>query len=530
MHRKSSMTGNAASAIGPLSRGNDWLYREIYLRIRNEIIRGGMAAGYRLPASRVLSAQLGVARNTVTAAYEQLLSEGYIETRRGSGHFVASFVPEAFERLTARNEDNKTARSLATGRVANQFAFVPASLRRAIRPVPFRANLPALDSISLQTWIRLYTKTLRQAGRSMSHPGYFGETDAVGDHLLRRAIAEYASLTRGVRCSPEQVVITAGAQHAMDLLTRVMAAPGEKAWIEDPCFPGALAVLHGAGLTPIAVPVDAEGIDVEHAIRMAPKARLAIVCPSKQYPLGHVMSLHRRLALIEWARERKAWIIEDDYDSEYRFSGKTIPSLQGLDGGEYVVYVGTFSKVLFPGLRIGFIVAPLSLVDPIVAVRTLAGRHGNPLDQQVLARFILDGHLGRHIRRMRKLYETRMEALLHSTGRWLAGAVSLEHADAGLQTIGWLSAGFDDRLVSMRAAGAGVEVANLSRYCIETRRCPGLVFGFGAFDEDELDASAQTLAGVMEKLGRARHRKKGQGAITHDLPGSPPSRIGARSV
>ena len=529
MHRKSSMRGNAVSPIGPLSRGNDWLYREIYLRIRNEIIGGGMAAGYRLPASRVLSAQLGVARNTVTAAYEQLLSEGYIETRRGSGHFVANFVPEAFERLTARSEDTKTARSPATGRVANQFAFVPDSLRRAIRPVPFRANLPALDSVSLQTWIRLYTKTLRQAGSSTSHPGYFGETDAVGDHLLRRAIAEYASLTRGVRCSPEQVVVTAGAQHAMDLLTRVMAAPGEQAWIEDPCFPGALAVLHGAGLTPIPVPVDGEGIDVEHAIRLAPKARLAIVCPSKQYPLGHVMSLHRRLALIEWARERKAWIIEDDYDSEYRFSGKTIPSLQGLDGGEYVVYVGTFSKVLFPGLRIGFIVAPPSLVDPIIAVRTLAGRHGNPLDQQVLARFIMDGHLGRHIRRMRKLYETRMEALLHSTGRWLAGAVSLERADAGLQTIGWLSAEFDDRLVSKRAADVGVEVANLSRYCIETRRRPGLVFGFGAFDEHELDASAQTLAGVMEELGRTRHRKRGQGATTHPLPGSRPSRIGARS-
>ena len=220
---------------------------------------------------------------------------------------------------------------------------------------------------------------------------------------------------------------------------------------------------------------------------------------------------HRRLALIKWARERKAWIIEDDYDSEYRFSGKTIPSLQGLDGGEYVIYVGTFSKVLFPGLRIGFIVAPPSLIDPIIAVRTLAGRHGNPLDQQVLARFIMDGHLGRHIRRMRKLYEIRMEALLYSTGRWLKGAVSLERADAGLQTIGWLNAEFDDHLVSKRAAEAGVEVANLSRYCIETMRRPGLVFGFGAFDEHELEASARSLARVVESFGWARQRKEAVG-------------------
>jgi GntR family transcriptional regulator / MocR family aminotransferase len=462
-----------------------------------------MPAGYRLPSTRVLSAQIGVARNTVLEAYEQLRSEGYVESRQGSGHYVAEFVPESFERLTAKRHRPEATRG-ATAQVANRFAFVPESFRRAIPAVPFRANLPALDGDQLQAWIRLYTKVLRHAGRSARDPGHFGETDAIGDGLLRRAIAEHVALARGVRCSPEQVVITAGAQHAMDLLLRVLGSPGEKVWIEDPCFPGALAALRGAGLEPVPIAVDEDGIDVDRARRLAARARLAIVCPSKQFPLGHVMALHRRLALIEWARGHGAWIIEDDYDSEYRFSGKTIPSLQGLDGGEFVVYVGTFSKVLFPGLRLGFIVAPPMLVDPIVGVRTLAGRHGNPLDQQVLARFILEGHLGRHVRRMRKLYQGRMEALRFSARRWLDGAVTIEPAEAGLQTIGWLRAGFDDQSVSEQAAEAGVEVGHLSRYCIETARPPGLVFGFGAFDEREIDAAARVLASVFEREAGGR--------------------------
>ena len=490
----------------PLSRGEEPLHRELYLRIRDAIVGGEMPAGYRLPSTRVLSAQLGVARNTALLAYEQLDSEGYVQTRRGAGHYVAEFVPEAFERLTATRRQPEAGRSRVAPHIANDFTFVPASFRRAIPAVPFRANLPALDVAQLQAWIRLYTRFLRHAGRSARQPGYFGETDAIGDALLRRAIAEYVSLARDVRCSPEQIVITAGAQHAMDLLLRVIGSPGEKAWVEDPCFPGALAALRGAGLEPVAVTVDRDGIDVERGRRLAPQARLAIVCPSKQFPLGHVMALHRRLALIEWAREHKSWVIEDDYDSEYRFSGKTIPSLQGLDGGEFVVYVGTFSKVLFPGLRLGFIVAPPALVDPIVAVRTLAGRHGNPLDQQVLAHFILDGHLGRHVRRMRKLYQTRMEALLFSARRWLDGAVTVEPAAAGLQTVGWLRPGLDDRAVSARAAQAGVEVGHLSRYCIDEPRPPGLVFGFGAFDEGEIDAAARVLARVLEREGRAAGR------------------------
>jgi GntR family transcriptional regulator / MocR family aminotransferase len=476
------------------------MYRELYRRVREGIVSGEMQPGYRLPSSRVLAAQLGVSRNTILLAYEQLEAEGYLETRRGSGHYVADVLPVVVERLGGARK-RPTVAEPATGRpVANDFAFVSPLFRRAIPTVPFRPNLPAIDSAQLQTWIRMHIRALRQAGRSASHPGYLGETDAIGEPLLRRAISEYVSIARGVRCLPDQVIVTAGAQHAMDLVMRVLACPGELAWIEDPCFLGALAVLQGAGLEPVPIPVDREGIDLAVALTVAPRARFAVVCPSKQYPLGGAMSLRRRLALIGWARRWNAWIVEDDYDSEYRFSGGTMPSLQGLEGGEHVIYIGTFSKVLFPALRIGFIVAPPALVEPIVAARALAGRHGNPLDQQVLATFILEGHLGRHVRRMRDLYRSRMEALLQYSHRWLRGVVEIERADAGLQTIGWLTGGMDDQRVSLAAARAGIQVPNVSRYCIETPRPPGLVFGFGAFSEQELENGVQALARVLETI------------------------------
>ncbi|MGE3348577.1 MAG: PLP-dependent aminotransferase family protein [Ramlibacter sp.] len=482
---------------GPWLRQGNSKHSELYERIREGIVSGEMPATYRLPSTRFLSEQLGVARNTICFAYEQLQSEGYVESRRGSGHYVVN-VTDAFQRLATGNTPAAPPQP-GSGEIQEDFGFVPSTFRWAIPPVPFRANYPALDRTGMQAWIALYSKELRRAARSPSHPGYFGETDAAGHILLRRAIAEHISLSRGVRCSPEQVVVTAGSQHAMDLLMRVIGRPGGRAWIEDPCFPGALAVIRGAHLVPVSVPVDGEGINVAYGTSIAPGACLAIVC-TKQYPLGYMMSLQRRLALIEWAREHKSWIIEDDYDSEYRFLGKTIPSLQGLDGGNHVIYVGTFSKVLFPGLRIGFIVAPQRLIDPIIAVRAVAGRHGNPLDQQVLARFITEGHLGRHIHKMRKLYRARMDALLHSGKRWLGGAVELDRAEAGLQTIGHLSEEFDDRLVSQAAAARGIEVADLSRYCTVLKRSPSLVFGFGGFDEKEIEIGAQALARVLETM------------------------------
>ena len=305
-----------------------------------------------------------------------------------------------------------------------------------------------------------------------------------------------------MRCSPEQVIITVGSLHAMDLLLRVIAPAGARAWIEDPCFLGTLAALQGAGLEPVPVPVDADGIDISEARRRAPDARLAVICPSKQFPLGSIMSLPRRLALIEWANRSGGWIIEDDYDSEYRYGSKPVPSLQSLDGGENVIYLGTFSKVLFPALRIGFIVAPPELVDPLVAIRAISGRHGNAIEQLVLARFIREGHLGRHIRRMRRIYRARMEALVHHAQQHLAGALRVETADAGLHTVAWLNSGVDDAAIYAAGQEQDLELSHLSRYCIETSHPPGLLLGFGAFSEEEIAKAVPKMAAILDRHER----------------------------
>lgn len=484
----------------PLIAGDDGpLYLQLYRRLRGAILLGEMTPGQRLPSVRVMAARLGIARNTVIQAYEQLLAEGCVESRHGSGHFVASMLP-------AQNRDEKRSKADPQGsprpppmRPHRDFGFVHPQFRTAIPVRPFRTNMPSLDPDDLRPWIRTHMQVLRDAANNRSYARLMGETDAAGELRLRQAIVAHISLSRGVRCTPDQVIVTAGALHAMDMLLRVIALPGGKAWIEDPCFLGSLSVLQGAGLEPIPVPVDSEGLDVAEGCRLAPDAGLAVICPSKQYPLGSIMSLQRRLAMIDWASQAGAWIIEDDYDSEYRYWGKPIPSLQGLDGGDNVIYVGTFSKVLFPALRIGFIVAPPQLVDPLIAVRSLSGRHGNAIEQQVLARFINDGHLGRHIRRMRRLYKARMDALLYYSRRELSGLLQVETADSGLQTIAWLNAGVDDRAVYAAGLRAGLELSHLSRYCIKQKLPPGLLLGFGAFSEKEIADAVLTMKRVLER-------------------------------
>jgi len=446
-----------------------------------------------------MAARLGIARNTVIQAYEQLLAEGCVESRHGSGHFVASILPSQTSGRKKPRDGLRSEQGTKPARLNQDFAFVHPQFRTAIPVRPFRTNIPSLDPEDLRPWLRVHMQVLRDAARYRSHARLMGETDAIGELQLRQAIVEHISLSRGVRCSPDQVIVTAGALHAMDLLLRVIAHPGAQAWIEDPCFLGSLSVLRGAGLEPVPVFVDSEGLNVAEGRRLAPNASLAVICPSKQYPLGSIMSLQRRLALIKWASQTGAWIIEDDYDSEYRYWGKPIPSLQGLDSGGNVIYVGTFSKVLFPALRVGFIVAPSELVDPLIAARALSGRHGNAIEQRVLARFISEGHLGRHIRRMRRLYKARMEALLHHAKRELAGMLQVEAADSGLQTIAWLNDGVDDRSVYKAGLREGLELSHLSRYCIDHKMPPGLLLGFGAFSEEEIAEAVLKMRRVLEQ-------------------------------
>jgi GntR family transcriptional regulator/MocR family aminotransferase len=479
----------------PLSAHEQPLYRQLYLRLRESILSGSLRPGQRLASSRVLASQMGVARNTVLHAYLQLEVEGYIAAERGSGHYVSPLLAGAGSPSGQSSQPAATA-GATHATIRNSFDFVPESLRRPIPPVPFRINLPELDQFPIETWARLQGAVLREARRSSRIVSLLGEAEAQGDHSLRQAIADHVSIARGVRCSAETVIVTAGAQHAIDMLLRVLTQPGDAVGLEDPCFPGALSAARAAACRIVPVPVDAQGADLESVLPSAGDLRVLLLCPSKQFPLGVTMSLPRRLALVDWARRSAAWIIEDDYDSEYRFDGKPIPSLQGLDGGRQVIYVGTFSKVLFPSLRMGFIVCPPSLVEPLAAARAISGRHGSTLEQRVLARFIDDGHLARHVRRMKALYRDRQAVLLAACRRHLGGCLEIERADSGLQTVAWLPAGSDDRQVARAARSLGVEVAPLSRFCLQANRPPALVLGFGGFTAEQIRAAAGLLARV----------------------------------
>ncbi len=477
----------------PSSAHEQPLYRQLYLRLRESILTGSLRPGQRLASSRVLASQMAVARNTVLQAYLQLEVEGYITAERGSGHYVSPLLPGVGGSAARKTAPAQTAAN-SLGSVRNTFDFVPESLRRPIPPVPFRINLPELDQFPIETWARLQGAVLREARRSAGIVALLGEADAQGDLSLRSAIADHVSIARGVRCSADAVIITAGAQHAMDMLLRVLTQPGDTVGLEDPCFPGALSAARAAACRIVPVPVDAQGADLDSIQTPPHDMRVLLLCPSKQFPLGVTMSLPRRLALVDWARRSAAWIIEDDYDSEYRFDGKPIPSLQGLDGGRQVIYVGTFSKVLFPSLRMGFIVSPPSLVEPLAAARAISGRHGSTLEQRVLARFIDDGHFARHVRRMKALYRDRQAVLLDACRQTLGERLDIERADSGLQTMGWLPPGSDDREVARAARSFGVEVAPLSRFCLQTNRPPGLVIGYGGFTAEQIRAAAHQLA------------------------------------
>jgi GntR family transcriptional regulator/MocR family aminotransferase len=487
------------------------LYRQLYDALRDAILGGRLAPGARLPATRALAAQLGVSRNTVVNAFEQLLAEGYISGRTGSGTYVAATLPD--DLLTARATHIPMPFGNAGVTRAGGAARAPSARGRSLAATPvsamsaspqeartgsalrvFRHGLPALDEFPGAQWARLAARRWRRPPREL-----LGYGDPTGYAPLREALAAYLQASRAVRCTPEQVLIVSGSQQALDLAARVLLDPGDAAWIEDPGYVGARGALLSAGARVVPVPVDGDGLDVAAGIARCPGARLAYVSPSHQYPLGATLSLSRRLALLEWAARAGAWILEDDYDSEFRYAGRPLASLQGLDGEARVIYIGTFSKVLFPALRLGYVVAPPDLVDALAAARALADRHAPTLDQAVLADFIAEGHFARHIRRMRGLYAERQAALV-AAARALDGLLEVRPAEAGMHLMGWLPPGVDDDTAARAAAEHGVDALALSAHALERPARGGLLLGYAAFDAPALRAGVRRLGAALRTL------------------------------
>ncbi|HJR64606.1 MAG TPA: PLP-dependent aminotransferase family protein [Gemmatimonadaceae bacterium] len=468
------------------------LYRQIYRALREAILGGRLLPGVRLPSTRTLATELGVSRNTVLAAYDQLLAEGYLDGRVGSGTVVAESGVSRLASVAAARPPSPGSGVRAPSRRGARVASLPIKLSflggasRAFSP-----GVPALDEFPLRLWRRLASRR-----RSEARPSILEYGDSPGYRPLREAVAGYLGAARGVRCDPDQVLIVAGSQQALDLTARVVLDPGDTAWIEDPGYFGARGALVAAGARVVAVPLDDEGLSVDAGIARAPDARLAYVTPSHQFPTGMTMSLARRLALLDWARRRGAWILEDDYDSEFRYASRPLSALQGIDADGLVIYTGTFSKVLFPALRLGYLVAPPALVDAFVAARLFTDTHAPIGEQAVLAEFLAEGHFERHVRRMRSLYHERQEVLIESAKQELAPALTIGASEAGMHVVGWLAPGADDCSASRQAARHGVDAIAISAFALEPPARGGLVLGYSHLAPAE-------IRGGVRKLKRA---------------------------
>ena len=496
------------------------LYRQLYDGLRDAILDGRLAPGARLPSTRALAADLGLARTTVTLAFDQLRVEGYVVGSRGGGTRVRETVPDRLLDVAPALAPRRRAAPpppVAAGHVARPAVRISARGALLVEAgrgigrgagttaVPFRLGVPALDAFPARTWARLTARRWR------SGDVWLGEADPGGDPALRAAIASYVATSRGARCTAEQVVVVSGTQSALDLAARVLLDVGDAAWIEDPGYSGAHAALAAAGARIVPVPVDDEGIDVTEGERRAPLARIAYVTPSHQFPLGAVLSAPRRLALLAWARRAGAWIFEDDYDSEFRYAGRPLPCLQGLEadcstGDARVLYVGTFNKTLVPGLRLGYLVVPDALVDAVRAARAAVDRHPPTLAQGVLADFLGEGHYARQLRRVRALYAERQAALVDAASRELRGLLTIAPDCAGLHLVGWLPPGVRDVDASRAALAHGVEATRLSRYAL-TPRAPeardALILSYAGFDARAIARGVRRLRDALRGLSPA---------------------------
>lgn len=470
------------------------LYHWLRDTLRSEILRGGLRPGQRIPATRDFARQYGLSRGTVLAAIEDLTSEGYVYGRRGSGTFVSDALPERFlapRRLNAEpsvQPTNLPLRLSDYGKRVRPFGHLYDLSTRA-----FRTNLPALELFPMELWAQVASRRLRKVTTRQ----LLG-CDAGGYEPLRNAVTQYLATSRGIRCDPRQVVLVSGIQEALDLVARLLLNAGDRVLIEDPGYQVAYRAFEAAGARLVPMRIDGEGAAPEE--RDFRNAKLMYVTPGHQFPTGVTMPFRRRVDILHHARVEGTYIFEDDHDSEYRYSGNPLPAMQGLDRHGVVLFAGSFNKVLFPSLRMGYMVLPPRLVDVFTRTKSLTTRHHPVIDQAVLCDFIEQGHFSRHLRRTRKIYAERLAALSFYAAKYLSDFMELSEIEAGLQTVGWLRPGLCGEAVTAAAAKRNVDVFPLSRYLHRLTAREGLQIGFAAIDEPAIEFGTKGLLDAMRSV------------------------------
>ena len=478
----------------PLDRDADLpIFRQISDGLRRAILDGRLRPGQRVPSTRGLATDLGVSRLPVLSAYEQLLHEGYLVGRTGSGTYVSDSIPDDLLRTPAVGRPMRAPRQPTSARerhVPNH----PSLSNWHVPVIPFQAGLPALDLFPHTAWAKLVARHAR--AETVDQMTY---SDPAGLRALRVAIAEHLRASRAVRCTAEQVLIVSGSQAALRIAAATLLERNDRIAVEEPGYFGAHRALRSAGAELVPVPVDEEGLHVPTLQRRGTNVRAVYVTPSHQYPLGTTMSASRRFALLDWAARNEAWILEDDYDSEFRYISRPVGALQGMDVHDRVIYMGTFSKALFPALRVGYIVVPPSLWTKFLDSRFAFDLFTPTLYQRALAEFLQQGHFARHLRRMRSAYLERRNALLQGLDLHCRDLVRVHNSDAGLHVSVVLREGADDHDVAARLGQRGVATLALSSSYIGATRRQGLLLGFGCAEPPRLLEATRILGDVLRE-------------------------------
>jgi GntR family transcriptional regulator/MocR family aminotransferase len=462
------------------------LYQQIYEGCRQAIITGRISPGQRLPSTRALATELRVSRFPVIAAFELLLKEGYLEGKQGSGTFVRQFIPREFTTLAPH--------SLSRHATPPRSEVAPAACDGRVseaRRGTFAAGIPALDQFPREIWARLVRRHARPEVEDLVN------CDSAGYVSLRRAVASYLRVARAVDCDPDQVLIVSGSQAGLRVALAALVGADGAVCVEDPAHRSVQRGVRQTVAQVIPVAVDRDGLDVAKLDHVGDRAKAAYVTPSHQYPLGVTMSTARRAQLLDWAERRDAWIIEDDYGCEFRYSGEPAPSLQGMRQSSRVAYLGNFKSGLFPALPIGYVVVPQELVATCLRVRRILEPDSPALYQLVLADFLTEGHLPRHLRRMQALYASRRDALIESIHRYADGLLTIGNTDAGLDLVAFLPDAVDDRAIARRAAQQGLSPLALSECYARHNPRRGLILGFGGSEEGDLADGVQTLVSII---------------------------------